>query len=135
MKIVILFVIGILLISGCKNTQKSPNLDNKGIGPIKEVIIAERIDKTLVKQGEAIFKSKCTTCHHTDKDFVGPKMVQITEKRSPEWIMNMILNPEEMLQKDAIAQELLRDYNGVTMSNQHLTQEEARAILEFLRTL
>ncbi|CEN35583.1 Cytochrome c class I (fragment) [Capnocytophaga canimorsus] len=62
-------------------------------------------------------------------------MAQITEKRSPEWIMNMILNPEEMLQKDAIAQELLRDYNGVTMSNQHLTQEEARAILEFLRTL
>ena len=49
--------------------------------------------------------------------------------------MNMILNPEEMVQKDPLAKELLIEFNGSPMANQNLTQEEARAVLEYFRTL
>jgi hypothetical protein len=48
--------------------------------------------------------------------------------------MNMILNPEEMVQKDPIAKQLLVEYNGAPMANQNLTEDEARAILEYFRT-
>ncbi len=48
--------------------------------------------------------------------------------------MNMILNPEEMALNDPIARGLLMKYNTV-MANQGLTHEDARAVLEYFRTL
>jgi hypothetical protein len=47
----------------------------------------------------------------------------------------MILDPEGMVKNDPIAKQLLIDYNGSPMANQSLTEEEARAILEYFRTL
>lgn len=70
-----------------------------------------------------------------DKKFIGPALAGVTERRSPEWIMNMILNPEEMIQKDPIAKQLMIESNMAVMANQNLTEEEARAILEYFRSL
>ncbi len=74
-------------------------------------------------------------CHKPDKKFIGPAPKGILAKRSPEWVMNMILNPEEMVQKDPIAKALLVEYNGSPMANQGLTEAEARQVLEYFRTL
>ena len=49
--------------------------------------------------------------------------------------MNMILNPDGMLKEDPIAQALLKEYNNTPMLNQNLSEEEARAVAEYLRTL
>lgn len=111
----------------------SDPMSNKGIGPISSVTLGE-IDQTLVAQGEAAFKAKCTACHKISKKFVGPALKGITQRRSPEWIMNMTMNPEEMIKKDPIAIQLLAEANGAPMANQNLTEEEARAILEYFRT-
>jgi cytochrome c551/c552 len=109
-----------------------PHLDDKGIGPIKNLELGA-IDNKLVEQGKTLFKSKCSACHKISKRFVGPGLKGITQKRSPEWIMNMILNPEEMVVKNALAKKLLEEYSA-PMANQSLTETEARAILEYFRT-
>ena len=62
-------------------------------------------------------------------------MKGIYERRSPEWVINLLLNPTQMLKEDPIAIALLKKYNNILMLNQNLTQEEARAISEYLRTL
>ena len=49
--------------------------------------------------------------------------------------MNMILNPQEMVEKDRCAKDLLVEFNGAAMANQNLTREQARDILEYFRTL
>jgi hypothetical protein len=49
--------------------------------------------------------------------------------------MNMILDPEDMIQKDPLAKALLIEFNGSPMANQNLTEEEARQVLEYFRTL
>lgn len=108
-------------------------MSNKGIGPVSSINLGE-IDAELAAKGETEFKAKCTACHKISKRHIGPALKGVTERRSPEWIMNMILNPEEMVQKDPIAKQLLIDYNGAPMANQNLTEEEARAILEYFRT-
>ena len=108
-------------------------MTNKGIGPITSLTLGD-IDNTMVAEGEVIFKAKCTACHKISKKFVGPALKGVTQRRSPEWIMNMTLNPEEMIQKDPIAKQLLADANGAPMANQNLTEEEARALLEYFRT-
>ncbi len=106
---------------------------NKGLGPISSVSLGE-IDPDLAVKGEAEFKAKCTACHKISKRHIGPALQGVTQRRSPEWIMNMILNPEEMVLNDPIAQKLLIEYNGAPMANQNLTEEEARSILEYFRT-
>ncbi|WP_203296117.1 c-type cytochrome [Luteirhabdus pelagi] len=111
------------------------DMSNKGIGPVKDVTLAEAIDQTMAKEGEELFKSKCMACHKPDKRFIGPAPKDVLKRRSPEWVMNMILNPEEMVAKDPIAKQLLIEYNGSPMANQSLEQEEARKILEYFRTL
>ncbi len=113
--------------------EVSDPMSNKGIGPISNVSLGE-IDQKMVAEGEAIFKAKCTACHKISKKFIGPALKGVTERRSPEWIMNMTMNPEEMIQKDPIAKVLLAEANGAPMANQNLTEEEARALLEYFRT-
>lgn len=114
--------------------QQDP-MENKGIGPVKELTLDATIDAEMAKQGKAIYMQMCTACHKPDKKFIGPAPKGILERRSPEWVMNMILNPEVMIQKDPIAKQLLIEYNGAPMANQNLSQEQARQVLEYFRTL
>jgi len=109
-------------------------MKNKGIGPVTSIELADEIDQGLAKTGEEVYVKMCSACHKPNKRFVGPAPAGIMERRSPEWIMNMILNPEEMVQKDPIAKALLAEYLS-PMANQNLTEEEARAVLEYFRTL
>lgn len=46
----------------------------------------------------------------------------------------MIMNPEEMVKKDPIAMKLLAEYSA-PMANQNMTEEQAREMLEYFRTV
>lgn len=111
------------------------NMNNKGIGPISSVTLDDTIDQEMVVQGQEAFEMYCTACHRTDTQLIGPAPKDILERRSPEWVMNMILNPEQMTAEDPIGKQLLMEANGSPMANQHLTEEQARAVLEYFRTL
>lgn len=111
------------------------DLNNKGVGSITSLTLPTEIDQTMVAHGKDVYEKMCTACHKADKKFIGPPPTGILSRRSPEWIMNMILNPEEMVQQDPLAKDLLMEFNGAPMANQHLSEEEARAVLEYFRTL
>lgn len=111
------------------------DMSNKGIGPVKKLELPAEIDQAMAAKGKAIFDSKCLACHKPDKKFIGPAPAGVLDRRSPEWVMNMMLNPEEMILKDPIAKQLLIEHNGSPMANQNLTEEDARQILEYFRTL
>ncbi len=111
------------------------DLTSKGVGPITSVTLDAEIDEALAKKGEEVYNQMCLACHRVGKKFIGPAPNGILERRSPEWVMNMILNPEAMIKEDALAKDLLMEFNGAPMANQGLTEEQARSILEFFRTL
>ena len=123
--------------NSASDTKPSETVDltNKGIGPIKNVELSPEIDQAMAAKGMEVYKNKCMACHKPDKKFIGPAPKNILKRRTPEWIMNMILNPEEMTQKDPLAHALLKEFNGSPMANQNLTEEEARQVLEYFRTL
>ena len=118
-----------------EQASKIIDLQNKGIGPIDSVAIGEEMDVELARLGEKVYVEKCIACHKVGSTFIGPPPNGILKRRTPEWIMNMILNPEEMLQKDPLAKALFMEFNGQLMTNQQVTKEEARAMLEYFRTL
>ena len=111
------------------------DLQNKGIGPIDSISIGEEIDVDMARIGEELYTQKCIACHKVGSTFIGPPPDGILERRTPEWVMNMILNPEEMLQNDSLAKALFMEFDGQLMTNQQVTVEEARAMLEYFRTL
>ncbi len=109
----------------------SPAELENGIGPVKSLEMGA-IDDALVQQGEEIFNLKCTACHKLDQRYVGPPLGDVLAHRKPEYIMNMMLNPEEMLKKHPEAKAMLAQYM-TQMPNQNLTEADARAVLEYLR--
>lgn len=115
--------------------SKRIDLVDKGVGPIKSLVLPAEIDQAMATHGEDVYKKMCTACHRPDKKFIGPAPLGILERRTPEWIMNMILDPEDMIQKNSLAKELLIEFNGAPMANQNLTEADARAVLEYFRTL
>lgn len=102
-----------------------------GVGPVTKVELSA-IDPKLVAKGKELFTLKCSACHKLGERYVGPDLSGVTVRRRAEWIMNMIINPTEMTQKDPVAQELLGEYL-TQMATLNLSQDEARAALEYLR--
>ncbi|MBS1547399.1 MAG: cytochrome c [Bacteroidetes bacterium] len=93
------------------------------------------IDQARVAAGKKIFDEKCHVCHGlSDQKVVGPGWKGVTEHRKPEWIMNMILHTEWMLQNDTAAQNLV-ELTKAQMTDQGLTKDQARDMLELMRTL
>lgn len=111
------------------------DLDNLGIGPIKSVDISQPVNQEMADLGKEVFNAKCTACHKIDTKLLGPPMTGVLEKRNPVWVMNMMLNPTEMIQKDPTAKALLAEYNNLPMTPMGLTEEDARNVLEYMRTL
>ena len=110
-----------------------PTLNDKGIGKFKSVKISDKIDQAMAEKGHTIYKANCTACHKIKKRYIGPALKGVTKRRSPEWIMNMITNTKEMLEKDPVAKALIAEYHA-PMAQQQLKDDEVRAIVEYLRT-
>ena len=142
-----------ILMQGCSSEEKksesgseveSGNLmkdaeemedDGLGFGPVKSVTIPSEIDEQLAAEGLKHFEAKCTACHKFSNDkYVGPGLAGVTKRRKPEWIMNMILNPLEMTQRDPVAKGLFETHL-TQMTNQNVTEPEARSMYEYFRKM
>jgi len=105
----------------------------KGIGQVKTVTLHTPLEEDRVGRGLAIYEMKCQACHRLDdKRVVGPGWKDVTKRRKPEWIMNMITNVEVMLEKDEEAQKLL-ELCLTRMPNQNISLGDARDVLEYMR--
>lgn len=123
----------------CKGKEEEKT--ETGIGVTKQKVIHEEkakapppINHELAEKGEELFKTKgCIACHTIGKGrLTGPDLAGVTERRKLDWIENMILDPDKMLETDPIARELLATYM-VKMTNQNVKPEEAQAIIMHLR--
>ncbi len=117
-------------------TKEDPSYDPKrgeGKYTAENMKIKDKLDLTMAAAGEKIANVKCFSCHKiTSEKLVGPGWKDVTKRRTPEWIMNFITNPDPMINKDPEAQAML-EICLVRMPNQSLSDADARQILEFQR--
>ena len=140
------FALTLLLTLSCKeglkkepkpvDVQELTKNQNETHGPeIKEseVQITHPLNQEWVASGKSIYELKCQSCHKlTEEKLVGPGWKDVTTRRTPVWILNMVTNTEMMLDKDPEAQKLL-ELCMVRMPNQNLMLDDARKVLEFMR--
>lgn len=118
-----------------KSAYGSLNKD-KGIGPFRDKNVElGTINQKWISEGKGIFTSKCVLCHELDQKKIGPPLRNITKDRAPEYILNMIVNPTIMQKEDTNVKELIKKYNNVLMTELGISNDQARSVLEYLRSV
>jgi len=107
---------------------------DKGVGPFKDVKLGP-IDQVKVKKGLTIFMQKCFLCHDLDNKKLAPPLRNITKEDTPEFILNMIVNPAEMQKLNPKIKEQMKKYNNLPMLDQQISQPDALNILDYLRSV
>lgn len=122
-------VIPMLLLISCggenKDANKSAAEEKKtppSYGKIMHVDISQTIDAAMVKGGTDIFETKCSACHKLDERYVGPALRGVTQRRTPEYIMNMVLDTETMIENDDTVKCLLQTFL-MKMPNQSVDEK------------
>ncbi len=119
--------------TGQEAAKDQPETHGTEIKP-QDVTLTTPLNQEWVKTGKSTYDLKCQSCHKlTDERLVGPGWAGVTKRREPHWIMNMITNVDMMLETDPEAQKLLEQCL-VRMPNQNITKDDARQILEFMRS-
>jgi mono/diheme cytochrome c family protein len=135
------------LASGCSSTPETDaerqarwtagNLNSweteHGIGPITEDVPVSAIEPNKATAGEQLFIKKCATCHYLDMKKTGPPLRDVTKRRSREYVLNQILNPEQMGKLHPDGRKLVAQYVQY-MTIQGITRDNAIDLLEFLRS-
>ncbi|HQV39666.1 MAG: cytochrome c [Flavobacteriales bacterium] len=117
--------------------EKAPEASSFPAGFItaQDITLDKDIDQGMVAEAKKIFDAKCHVCHGlTEEKVVGPGWKGVINERKPEWIMNMMLHTQWMVENDPDAQALVEETKTV-MPDQELTKDQARAMLELIRSL
>ena len=87
-----------------------------------------------VPNGQRLYASKCSACHSLGQgDKVGPDLAGVTARRSRDWLMHYISEPDALLAAgDPIATALYRQYKEVRMPNLKLGASDVADIVLFL---
>lgn len=104
-----------------------------GVGDFVDFKIEKGFDSDLALKGKELYSTKCASCHSLKDDvIVGPGWSGVTERRQLGWLMNMMTNTTEMLEKDPELKKQIEKFK-VQMPELSTSEDDARAILEFMR--
>ena len=82
--------------------------------------------------GKLAFESKCLACHSVGQGKkLGPDLAGVSKRRRDDWLAKWLKSPEKMLETDADAKALLKEYNSLPMPNQSLSDAEIRQYIKY----
>ncbi len=91
------------------------------------------VDEALAAQGAQLFTSKtCATCHAFGKKIQCPDLKPVAMQRTERWMEAQIMHPDVMTKLDPTSVALMKQYT-IQMPNMNLTQEQAKALIEYIK--
>ena len=95
---------------------------------------ASAVNAAMAATGEGLFKTKgCVTCHaYGKKQVTGPNLQGVTMRRTATWMEHQIMHPDVMVKTDPITRSLVVDFK-VPMTNMQVSEDQAKALIEFLK--
>jgi protein SCO1 len=98
-------------------------------------VAAKDIERPLpALPGVAMFRKMCMSCHTVGKgDKIGPDLAHITHRRSLEWLVNVISDPDKVRRSgDKTLLDLTAKYKGTLMPNLGLSPAEAKELIGYI---
>jgi len=91
---------------------------------------------TSFDKGKYLFGKQCIACHTIGHgDNIGPDLMGITRNRERQWLVQMIQNPNQLLDAhDPIASVLLKKYKGIRMPSGLVGDIDVNYILSYLES-
>jgi mono/diheme cytochrome c family protein len=88
----------------------------------------------LAQEGKDLFQKQCASCHTIGGgDGVGPDLKDVGSKRSAEWLVRMITEPDKLTaEKDPTQVALVKKY-GMEMPKLGVSRDDAQKIVTFLQ--
>ena len=84
--------------------------------------------------GKQAFESKCLACHSIGEGKkLGPDLAGVSKRRTGDWLTKWLKSPETMLQTDADAKAMLKEYNNLPMPNQSLGDAEIKQYIKYFQ--
>ncbi len=95
---------------------------------------SQPLDAASIAEGETLFKTKgCSACHGWGVRLSCPDLKGVTMRRTAQWMEHQILHPDVMTKTDPISHGLMAVY-ALQMPNQGLTEEQAKKVIEYLKS-
>jgi len=87
-----------------------------------------------VKEGESLFKQKCTSCHAINKDMVGPALKDVGKRHEEAWLLKWIKNSQALVASgDEQAIALFEGHNKTVMTPfPDLSDDNIKSILAYI---
>jgi len=86
-------------------------------------------------EGQELYNKSCVACHTIGKGrLVGPDLVNISEKRSQEWLVAFIQSSRKLIESgDAEANAIFKEYNSMPMPDNAFTDAQSLAVLDYIK--
>lgn len=109
--------------------QLNPNGRNSGSRRSYADAVAVATD-----EGAQLYRTRCASCHAIGGgDGLGPDLLMVSSRRSPEWLARFIREPDKMLaEKDPIATPMVVKFRNLPMPTLQLSQKNVAELLAFI---
>jgi cytochrome c551/c552 len=89
----------------------------------------------LAKRGRSLWQNRgCSGCHAIGKPMAGPDLAGVTARRTREWLDRFLKDTDNMLKSDPVAQALLKEFKGIRMPQQKLSDADINALLAYIES-
>lgn len=102
--------------------------------PFEKSSTAAFVDDPKNLPGQALFVKTCGSCHTVGKgNRVGPDLAGVTTRRTRDWLVGYIMEPEKVRAKrDPAAMSLVAQYPAVQMPNLGLSELDIGDVLAYI---
>jgi protein SCO1/2 len=104
------------------------------VPPIEKANASVFVDNPSNLPGQALFVKTCGACHTVGKGRrVGPDLAGVTTRRTRDWLVSYIMEPEKVRAKgDAAAMSLVAQYPTVRMPNLGLSEFDSSDVIAYI---
>ncbi|WP_168236981.1 c-type cytochrome, partial [Campylobacter fetus] len=95
--------------------------------------LATPMSKVQARGEEAYLKGGCNGCHVIGQVSSGPDLtgVLLRHDNAEQWVFDFIKNPASKYEEDYV--KAMINYFNLRMPNQHMTDQEIKDIIEYLK--